>query len=383
MVMMRSPQSSLPPGFRFHPTDEELILHYLHNKLSSTPFHVSIIADVNIYKFDPWELPAKATFGEKEWYFFSPRDRKYPNGARPNRAARSGYWKATGTDKVISVVLPGQDNFVIHGVKKALVFYKGRPPKGIKTNWIMHEYRISDSPTYITTTTNNNNKLVKPTNYSSMRLDDWVLCRIYKKSHPSLSHQLHHPHPHPQSATSVSSSDPDHGEEEDHQQSVPFQSPSSKSSLTTNQQVALMPQKSLSFSNLFDATDYSLLSNFLSDPQFTINPPPPLTEAIDSIVATTTTNHQQCNTGYLHHKVLPDHHDHHPSGMMISQLKRDRSSDDENVSIMVTPPSKKSMTSTACSFINYNDNDNDQYGFVNQTVLNQNLLLSHHLRFQG
>lgn len=91
---------------------------------------------------------AKAAFGEKEWYFFSPRDRKYPNGARPNRAAASGYWKATGTDKIIlasSFAAAGgaQENI---GVKKALVFYKGRPPKGIKTNWIMHEYRLAESP---------------------------------------------------------------------------------------------------------------------------------------------------------------------------------------------------------------------------------------------
>lgn len=82
----------------------------------------------------------KAGFGENEWYFFSPRDRKYPNGARPNRAAVSGYWKATGTDKSIH----SGSKYV--GVKKALVFYKGKPPKGIKTDWIMHEYRImSDS----------------------------------------------------------------------------------------------------------------------------------------------------------------------------------------------------------------------------------------------
>ena len=79
-----------------------------------------------------------ACFGENEWYFFSPRDRKYPNGARPNRAAASGYWKATGTDKPITA--PGGSRKV--GVKKALVFYKGRPPKGIKTHWIMHEYRL-------------------------------------------------------------------------------------------------------------------------------------------------------------------------------------------------------------------------------------------------
>ncbi|KAF2288247.1 hypothetical protein GH714_005259 [Hevea brasiliensis] len=117
---MKNPQSSLPP-------------------------------DVDIYKFDPWDLPAMAAFGEKEWYFFSPRDRKYPNGARPNRAAASGYWKATGTDKVIvasSAIRAGagvgvQENI---GVKKALVFYRGRPPKGIKTNWIMHEYRLADAP---------------------------------------------------------------------------------------------------------------------------------------------------------------------------------------------------------------------------------------------
>lgn len=82
---------------------------------------------------------AKAAFGDKEWYFFSTRDRKYRNGVRPNRAAVSGYWKATGTDKGIC---SGSKHV---GVKKALVFYKGKPPKGIKTDWIMHEYRLSNT----------------------------------------------------------------------------------------------------------------------------------------------------------------------------------------------------------------------------------------------
>jgi hypothetical protein len=78
-------------------------------------------------------------FGENEWFFFSPRDRKYPNGARPNRAAGSGYWKATGTDKAI-LSTPASENI---GVKKALVFYRGKPRKGVKTDWIMHEYRLA------------------------------------------------------------------------------------------------------------------------------------------------------------------------------------------------------------------------------------------------
>ncbi|KAL3820534.1 hypothetical protein ACJIZ3_006439 [Penstemon smallii] len=169
-----SPHPHLPPGFRFHPTDEELVVHYLKKKLASAPLPVSIITEIDLYKYDPWELPSKASFGQQEWYFFTPRDRKYPNGARPNRAATSGYWKATGTDKPIHTANGTQKV----GVKKALVFYGGKPPKGIKSNWIMHEYRMVE----------NNSSTNKPpivNNKGSLRLDDWVLCRIFKKSTPT------------------------------------------------------------------------------------------------------------------------------------------------------------------------------------------------------
>ncbi|KAI6676858.1 hypothetical protein NL676_037654 [Syzygium grande] len=158
--MSVSSGSGLPPGFRFHPTDEELIMHYLRNQATSRPCPAAIIPEVDIYKFDPWQLPEKAEFWENECYFFTPRDRKYPNGVRPNRATVSGYWKATGTDKAIY----SASKYV--GVKKALVFYKGRPPRGTKTDWIMHEYRLTD---------------VKGQVKKRKRLDDWVLCRIYKK----------------------------------------------------------------------------------------------------------------------------------------------------------------------------------------------------------
>ncbi|CAI8592482.1 unnamed protein product [Vicia faba] len=122
---------NFPPGFRFHPSDEELIVHYLQNKIKSRPLPASIIAEIDLYKYNPWELPNKSLFGEEEWFFFSPRDRKYPNGLRPNRTAASG-----------------------------------RPPKGGKTDWIMNEYRLVD-------TTMKSFRLK-----GSMRLDDWVLCRV-------------------------------------------------------------------------------------------------------------------------------------------------------------------------------------------------------------
>ncbi|XP_062212822.1 NAC domain-containing protein 2-like [Phragmites australis] len=154
---------NLPPGFRFHPTDDELVEHYLCRKAAGQRLPVAIIAEVDLYKFDPWHLPERALFGTREWYFFTPRDRKYPNGSRPNRAAGNGYWKATGTDRPIA---PRGRTL---GIKKALVFYAGKAPRGIKTDWIMHEYRLVDAGRATTA------------KKGSLRLDDWVLCRLYNK----------------------------------------------------------------------------------------------------------------------------------------------------------------------------------------------------------
>ncbi|VAI38844.1 unnamed protein product [Triticum turgidum subsp. durum] len=131
---------NLPPGFRFHPTDDELVEHYLCRKAAGQRLPVPIIAEVDLYRFDPWALPDRALFGTREWYFFTPRDRKYPNGSRPNRAAGNGYWKATGADKPVA---PRGGRTM--GIKKALVFYAGKAPKGVKTDWIMHEYRLADA----------------------------------------------------------------------------------------------------------------------------------------------------------------------------------------------------------------------------------------------
>jgi hypothetical protein len=81
-----------------------------------------------------------AKMGEKEWWFFCHKDRKYPTGTRTNRATESGYWKATGKDKEIYLGL-GR-GAVLVGMKKTLVFYRGRAPKGTKSGWVMHEFRL-------------------------------------------------------------------------------------------------------------------------------------------------------------------------------------------------------------------------------------------------
>ncbi|XVE59986.1 hypothetical protein DITRI_Ditri05aG0090400 [Diplodiscus trichospermus] len=162
---------SFPPGFRFCPLDEELILHYLKKKVMNETLPQNRITEVNLYRHNPEKLAEQfKQYGEKEWYFFTPRDKKYRNGTRPNRAAGDGYWKATGADKEVKC------NGQVVGYRKALVFYRGKPPKGDKTNWIMHEYRVNDPPPC---------KRI----YNDMRLDDWVLCRIYKKVDKSVRTQ--------------------------------------------------------------------------------------------------------------------------------------------------------------------------------------------------
>ncbi|KAK4342082.1 hypothetical protein RND71_037898 [Anisodus tanguticus] len=154
----------LPPGFRFHPTDEELITYYLLKKVLDCNFTARAIAEVDLNKCEPWELPGKAKMGEKEWYFFSLRDRKYPTGLRTNRATEAGYWKATGKDREIF----SSKTCALVGMKKTLVFYRGRAPKGEKSNWVMHEYRLDGKFAY---------------HYiSRSSKDEWVISRVFQKS---------------------------------------------------------------------------------------------------------------------------------------------------------------------------------------------------------
>ncbi|KAL9260951.1 NAC domain-containing protein, partial [Drosera capensis] len=137
--MMETMESCVPPGFRFHPTDEELVGYYLKKKVASQKIDMNVIRDVDLYRIEPWDLQERCRIGyeeQNEWYFFSHKDKKYPTGSRTNRATMAGFWKATGRDKAV------HDKMKLIGMRKTLVFYKGRAPNGQKSDWIMHEYRL-------------------------------------------------------------------------------------------------------------------------------------------------------------------------------------------------------------------------------------------------
>ncbi|KAL7126704.1 hypothetical protein ABFS83_14G205500 [Erythranthe nasuta] len=156
---------TLPPGFRFYPSDEELVCHYLYRKVIAAANEEVVrntLVEIDLHTCEPWQLPDVAKLNSEQWYFFSFRDRKYATGCRANRATTSGYWKATGKDR--AVVDPANRAAIV-GMRKTLVFYKNRAPNGLKTGWVMHEFRLQNShvpmPPY---------------------KEDWVLCRVFHKT---------------------------------------------------------------------------------------------------------------------------------------------------------------------------------------------------------
>ncbi|KAL5813744.1 hypothetical protein ACOSQ3_024516 [Xanthoceras sorbifolium] len=126
-------------GYRFQPTPEELVSHFLWKKKRDPAFTDLTIKEVNIYKHHPCELPGLASiqFDEQVWYFFCTLDNKYAKSDRASRTAKGGCWKKTGKDGKVKA----KDSNNQIGIKKTLVFYKGsNTKKENKTNWTMQEY---------------------------------------------------------------------------------------------------------------------------------------------------------------------------------------------------------------------------------------------------
>ncbi|KAJ9707444.1 hypothetical protein PVL29_002461 [Vitis rotundifolia] len=142
--------NSLPPGYRFNPTDAEIIVFYLRKKIDHQTLPPNKIIEADLYAYDPNELAAKyEPSGSDEWFYFTPRDRKYPNGQ---------------PDKEIKF----EDRTV--GYRKPFVFHRRSFQNGVKTNWIMHEFRVAKPP-----------EPPRRSGVNDMRLDDCVLCRVYRK----------------------------------------------------------------------------------------------------------------------------------------------------------------------------------------------------------
>ncbi|XP_024975464.1 NAC domain-containing protein 90-like isoform X2 [Cynara cardunculus var. scolymus] len=162
-------------GFRFYPTEEELISFYLKHKLHcSNTSRIQqiqrVIPQLHVYDFYPWDLPREFCDGDEEqWFFFVPRQEKEARGGRPSRLTSSGYWKATGSSSIVYSSSSSISSGAI-GIKRTMVFYKGRAPTGKKTEWKMNEYKAFKKEA--SSKANSRPKLMQ----------EFSLCRLYIKS---------------------------------------------------------------------------------------------------------------------------------------------------------------------------------------------------------
>ncbi|KAL8056489.1 hypothetical protein ABFX02_04G122200 [Erythranthe guttata] len=166
----------LPPGFRFQPTDEEIVFQYLARKTFSHPLPAHIlIPEINIFTFDPFEFPGNS---DEERYFFINKEgnNRKGNTVQSSKATcTAGYWKATGSAKRI---ICSKKAMPIIGIRKSLVFYKRKKNnnRALRTNWTMHEYFIAVSENYSIQQKNNS-----PQAGTLARIGNWTLCRIFLK----------------------------------------------------------------------------------------------------------------------------------------------------------------------------------------------------------
>ena len=197
-----------------------------------------------------------------------------------------------------------------------------------------------------------------------LQLDDWVLCRIYKKSKYAL----------PSTTESTMAADQqDQSEEHPYKETI-LQSTKNSPVLHQN---TLTSQKSMSFSNLLDATDYTMLSSFLSENHS--NPQlgsigPNCGNNLDQL----SSPNQNSSNSFLFQKNAQLNNNSSVLNMENNRPKR-QLLDIDGADGTTSYPSKRFLSSC-----NTGQFENPQWNFLlKQSLLNQQLLLGPHLRFQG
>ncbi|WCJ35869.1 NAC-domain protein 101 [Euphorbia peplus] len=130
-----------PVGYKFVPTEEELLTHYLMNKALFKPLPAQVIPDIDasIFFQQPPKNLVRYSKGEREWYFFTQLGRggdekemkiqKFEDGI--------GFWKAIGQEEAI---YNADGN--IFGFKFHFIYYSGTLQNPKKTHWKLDKFRL-------------------------------------------------------------------------------------------------------------------------------------------------------------------------------------------------------------------------------------------------
>ncbi|OVA10351.1 NAC domain [Macleaya cordata] len=133
----------VPVGYKFVPTDEELVLHYLVKKVFSKPLPPHVIQDIDakeLYSKPPANLDTNLS--KKEYFFFINQTGYFGDESNPVRivADGKGHWRSQGEE-----TLKYNSNGVIITLKSTWTYYTGHPPYGKRTHWVMDEYQLQNT----------------------------------------------------------------------------------------------------------------------------------------------------------------------------------------------------------------------------------------------
>lgn len=145
----------LPAGFRFCPSAQVIVQQFLAKKVSGTEMPDSPIKELDLYRFDPEQLPITIADGRERWmYFFV-----FMSDENVDRSTPNGYWKVDEQDVRIKDELTKK----VIGFKNSFVWYTNEigPNRRYKTNWVMDEYRTKGIE-----------------NHNDPQMKNWVLCKI-------------------------------------------------------------------------------------------------------------------------------------------------------------------------------------------------------------
>ncbi|XVE56842.1 hypothetical protein DITRI_Ditri04bG0043200 [Diplodiscus trichospermus] len=136
----------IPVGYRFLPTDEELVTHYLINKVFCNPLPASVFQDIKateLYTKPPKKL-VEFSNGEREWYFFYIEEENCnKEGCCNQKAIRIvvgeglGFWQSNREIPIFD-----RDGNVL-AFKIHFIYFSGHLSKAKKTHWTLDEYRLS------------------------------------------------------------------------------------------------------------------------------------------------------------------------------------------------------------------------------------------------
>jgi hypothetical protein len=140
----------MPVGYRFQPTDDELVGFYLLKKVRGEELGWDGIGELDIYgEKAPWQF-----CGDQEKLYVFTRLKYLSKNRVARTAGCGGVWHENSSDKIYD------DQGDVIGARKLFSFMVKEGSCRKKSNWIMHEFSFAGE---------------------LERKTDWVLCTIQKK----------------------------------------------------------------------------------------------------------------------------------------------------------------------------------------------------------